>query len=490
MDLKNRYTAEEIYNKKDSIKKIFFYKICGTGMGAGATLLKSVGKNVEGGDHAFNPPMGPYLESLKIPLFDLNDFDFSHLKKFDLVVIGNALWGKSEEARDIENVGVPFASLPDTLSGLVLDDLNVIGISGTHGKTTTTYFLKQMFDNLGVNPGYMLGGALEGHEKIASYGDGHYFVIEADEYDCAYFQKEAKLRNYSIDHLILTSLEFDHADIYQSIDDIKKEFKELLKKLNHTFVLDENYEASRELWEEYEHQFKDGHKFLYGKDSEVGPYDITSKDNIWSFKLKIHGNEYSFSTNVYGHHNILNISACILLLFSLDYSIEEINESIKNLKMVKRRQEYKGKINQSLFIDDFAHHPSAVEVTLEAIKSKYPDHSVTVILEPMSASSRSNLFQKEYEKVLSKAQEVVILRPVKDNQIKNYKNLDVDKICSLLTKNHQVEAKVVDHLEELTQVVEDKTQKHSNNKNVICFMSNYTCMGFWNSEYFLKNVKK
>ena len=207
MNLDRCWNLQQLIKNKQNIKKIFMYRICGTGMGAAATLLKEKGFEVEGGDVSFAPPMSDYLNEMNIPLINLEKVDQNYLSMFDLIIVGNAVPKMSEHAKKIEECGVPFASFPSSIGALVLNKENVVGIAGTHGKTTTTYLATQVFENLGVNCGYFIGGVIPGLPS-ARLGDGRYFFIESDEYDSSYFEKISKFRMYSIDHLILTSLEY------------------------------------------------------------------------------------------------------------------------------------------------------------------------------------------------------------------------------------------------------------------------------------------
>ena len=178
----NYLDKEQLLLKKQSIKKIFFYRICGTGMGAAAILLKEAGYIVEGGDTQFKPPMSDYLKSTQIPLIDLLDVDSEYLRGFDLIVVGNVVSKKSPDAQLIESLGVNFCSFPASLGAFILKERKVVGISGTHGKTTTTYLMSQVFKNLGFNPGYFIGGVLN-EGPCANLGNSDYFFIESDEYD-------------------------------------------------------------------------------------------------------------------------------------------------------------------------------------------------------------------------------------------------------------------------------------------------------------------
>src|SRR5690606_14691207 len=250
----------------------------------------------------------------------------------------------------------------------VLRDANVIGIAGTHGKTTTTYFATQIFEKLNTNPGYFIGGVIEGRQS-ARLGDGRYFFIESDEYDSGYFEKCSKFQSYEIDHLILTSLEFDHADIFCDLEAIKKEFRHLLQKITAGVIYCCDYLATNDLRDEFITKRPELYWNEYGSKTKLGPKIERATENETIFS--IHGETYK--TNVIGFHNILNLSSVILFARREGFSLHQIQESITDLKMVRRRQELRGYYRAIPVIDDFAHHPRAVSLTLDAIKSKYPN---------------------------------------------------------------------------------------------------------------------
>lgn len=473
MNLRNRLSLEGLLNKKTSIKRIFFYRVCGTGMGAAACLLREKGYDVEGGDLNFFPPMSTYLENTGIPLHNLQNFDFDVLKEFDLVVVGNVVPRMSDDARKIEESGVPFCSFPSVLGAFVLHDFNVIGISGTHGKTTTTYFMSQVFEKLNTQPGHFIGGVIEGMPS-SKLGSGRYFFIESDEYDSAYFEKISKFRNYTLNHMVITSLEFDHADIFESIEDIKKEFIPVVSTMMGTIIGNASYKPIQELRQES----KDRNWIFYGEGSEVGPQiEHTDKDGT-SFKLKLESDWISFKTNVVGEHNILNLSTCILYAHSEGFSIEEIKGAVSELRFVKRRQELRGYYRGSPVIDDFAHHPRSVDCTIEAIRTTYPDKKIVVAFEPNSATARSNIFQIEFTEALKKADQVILAKPVRDTTVNQAKNMDYQRIEDELNKAG-IPSKIATNLESLRENIDLML----NDNSLLLVLSNGTCLDLWKSDF-------
>ncbi|MFZ8934697.1 MAG: UDP-N-acetylmuramate--L-alanine ligase [Bacteriovoracaceae bacterium] len=463
LDLTNYFDTLKLRKNKSNIKKIFFYRICGTGMGATAALMKDKGLQVEGFDLEFYPPMGDYLKKLQIPLLNKKP-SIEKLKEFDLIVVGNVLARNSDEAEMIEKSGVSFCSFPAALGGLILDDYTVLGLSGTHGKTTTTYFALQVFENLGQSCGYLIGGVLEGRKSSAA-PNGKYFFIEADEYDSAYFEKISKFRLYRPNHLVLTSLEFDHADIFSSLDDIKDQFRALLKDFEGHYIYCDEYLASEELNNEFSLQ------------------GIPYGDNIKILEQGPHGTRFSiandeFETNIIGRHNILNLSSVILFALKEGFTPEQINKAIHGLKMVKRRQELKGTYKGAIVIDDFAHHPRAVEETLSSIRCHYPEKQIVTIIEPNSATARSDLFQDEFTNALKKSDLVVVARPLKSTTVKNSNDLDCNKMVEDLNKEAK-KAYMASKLEELLSIIDNLT----NDNRLLLILSNGTCLGLWKSTF-------
>ncbi|MBJ00687.1 MAG: hypothetical protein CME67_05595 [Halobacteriovoraceae bacterium] len=473
MNLTNALGGEEIAKRKSDFKKIFFYRMCGTGMGAAACLLKEAGFDVEGADQAYFPPMSDYLKTTEIACHKLEDVDADFLKKYDLIVVGNSVPGKSENARMIESCGVPFTSFPTILGSLVLKDRQVVGLAGTHGKTTTTYFLTQLLEKLGEDCGYFIGGIVNGRAP-AKIGKSKYFTIESDEYDSSYFQKFSKFRQYELNHMILTSLEFDHADIFSSIEDIENEFQACFDNLPGHVVANDAYPSIHKLREK-----NPSLKWsMYGDESDYGPKAATTHKDGSEFCLVWNNEEVLFKTNIVGHHNILNISACALFLLKEGFDTQKVVEAVQELGLVKRRQEVRGKYKGAVVIDDFAHHPRAIALTVDAIQAAYPDKEVITVFEPVSATARSSIFQKEFATSLLKSNRVILAANPLATTVKNSHNLDCDLLTSeLLDKG--IQACCAKSLDELRERID---QWVSGDK-VLLVLSNRTCLGLWESSF-------
>ncbi len=473
MNLDKMIVGEDLSKYKDNIKKIFFYRICGTGMGACACLAKEAGYEISGADMTYSPPMSTYLESLEIPLFSLNDLTHVQLQEFDLIVVGNSVPRNSEYAKFVEESGVPFTSFPSFLGEFILKDKEVIGLAGTHGKTTSTYFIAQMLESLGEDTGYFIGGIINDRPP-SRYGKSKYFVIESDEYDSAYFQKISKFRLYELNHMILTSLEFDHADIFNNIESIKDEFRAILPEFTGEILANDDYPAILELIQEY----RSNTWTLYGEKSDIGPTDIQVQNGKSSFIVELEDENVSFETNIVGVHNILNISSCIILLNKLGFSSEDLKIAVKELGMVKRRQEERGKYKGALVVDDFAHHPKAITLTLDAIKAKYPGKRVITVFEPISATARSSHFQNEFMISLQKSDQVILAQNPLQTTVQSSSNLDCDLIVEELKKN-DVPAYNAKNLEDLVSKIDSSV----NDTSLLLILSNRTCLGLWESDF-------
>ncbi|HLT22271.1 MAG TPA: Mur ligase family protein [Bacteriovoracaceae bacterium] len=474
MDLSHLISQDNLIARAHEFKKIFFYRICGAGMGPAACLMKQAGYEVHGADSAFYPPMSTFLETTGIPLMKLDDVTVEYLKGFDLIVVGNSVGGKSDVARMLEGVGVPFTSFPSAIGSLVLKNKNVVGIAGTHGKTTTTYFLTQMLEYLKQDPGYLVGGIIEGREP--SYLGKDYFIIESDEYDSAYFHKISKFRLYELKHMILTSLEFDHADIFSSMEKIEDEFRDVMPKISGSIIFNQEYESAMKLYREYDD--KSDRWMLYGPGSVIGPKDIVTTEEGSTFKLHWKGEDISFATNIVGEHNILNITSCILFLLKEGFKTSDVVNSVKNLLMVKRRQEIRGKYKGMVVIDDFAHHPRAIRVTLDAIRARFKNKKLLTIFEPISATARSNIFQDEFRDALALSDKVIIAKSNIKTTAIGKDDLDSDRLSREIN-DKGVTSVVVDKLDDLRGQIDSFAESDS----VLLVLSNRTCLGLWESHF-------
>ena len=455
------YTTNELISDREQIKKIFFFRICGTGMGAAATMLKEAGFHVEGGDNEFYPPMSTYLEESNISLKKISDCSDEYLQSFDLIIVGNVVPKNSADATRLEGLGVKLTSFPQALGGLLLNKKEVVGIAGTHGKTTTTYLGVQVFNKLGVDVGYLIGGVLP-NGPSAKVGKDNLFFIEADEYDTSYFEKTSKFLHYKIKHLILTSLEYDHADIFKDETEMVDSFEKLLNTSLETKVVNLDFEMTRDLSKQHIFQQK------YQKESlKYGPKLVSYKPGETVFNLKLGSEDVQFKTNLDNGHNILNLSSIILLAHELGFDKERIVDAVRELSLVKRRQEVRGKIQGAIVIDDFAHHPTAVANTLQTVQVKYPDKEIVCVFEPASSTARSDLFQSRFIDSFELASVVLIIPPRSKSTILSGGDLNIDQLKSDLEKIGK-KVFLTSTLEKLTMHLRD----FSNDNKVVVSLSN------------------
>ncbi len=381
--------------------------ICGTGMAALAGLLKKAGHTVTGSDTQIYPPMSTLLEEAGIPC--KVGYDPAHIEPTtDLVIVGNAVGKTNPEVLAVQERGVPYFSMAAALGDFFLKEKQSLVVAGTHGKTTTSSLLAWVLASAGVDPGMMIGGWVKNFNSNHRLGKGDFFVVEGDEYDTAFFDKGPKFLHYRPYHAILTSIEFDHGDIYPDLAAIKQAFRrfvELLPKEG-LLVVAAGDPAIAEVTKEIA--------------CRVETYGIDTPADWQADRLEMTGERLSFQVSyqgkmlgtirspLLGRHNAMNTLAVIALAHQVGLSWEAISEGIGRFEGVKRRQEIVGSVADILVIDDFAHHPTAIAETLAALRLRYPRRRLWAVFEPRSATSRRNVFQKEFAASFASADGVVI----------------------------------------------------------------------------------
>ena len=334
-----------------------------------AQILKESGHEVSGSDNQFYPPMSEYIKKMGIET--QTGYSKNSLPNADLYVIGNALSRGNEYVEEIIERKLPFVSGPEML-GRELKNRDVFAISGTHGKTTTSYMLTHIFRNQEKDVGYLIGGISEQFQDSAKLGTDKIFVIEADEYDSAFFDKRSKFIHYSPLNLIINNIEFDHADIFNNIDDIKKQFHHLLKiipKSGNLIYFKEDKNSSDVI--------KNG---LWCNEIAIGSNEIEIDLN--KKNLIVDGNKYSLKNlPLSGEHNFKNYVCAILAARKGGISIEKSIDSLKKFKGVKRRMDLVADFSNVKVYDDFAHHPTAIKMSTESIREKHPNKKILGIVE-------------------------------------------------------------------------------------------------------------
>lgn len=460
-------------------KKVLFARICGTGVSSLAIICKRAGATVIGTDLEYYPPVSTKLEEEKIPCYGMEKFyDLVKDEKPDLIVVGNALNGKSEEAAFILKSDIPYYSMPSFMENFLLDGKSPVVISGTHGKTTTTTVFSEVLVGIGKNPSYMIGGIPEFSGTNAAFSEGAgYFVIEGDEYDTAFFDKGPKFLHYKPETTIVTSIEFDHADIYDSVDSIFKNFKKLVDITKKRVILSLDFDYNLKLRELipaeklFTYSISDKSADLFVKFEERH-----GKLMYFSATLK-NGEKYFFETPLFGMQNLMNLGALVSFLKCEGFDLKDskILETIRTLKGIKRRQEYLGSINGGLIYSDFAHHPTAVKLTLESFIDFFPEKKINVVFDPATNSNGQNVFEKQYTEIFKKADKVVVGFPPKAFKFPPENRFEPERVVA--TINAETPDKAV-YLKDINDTV-NWVKTNSGENTVTVIMSNSGFDGFF-----------
>ena len=417
-----------VHELPDTLNRIHIMGIAGTAMGALAGMLVDAGYTVTGSDKAVYPPMSDYLDQLGIEVME--GFVAANLDraKPDLVVVGNVIRAVYEEAQALVAGDLPYCSFPELLGLLFLRDAHSVVIAGTHGKTTTTAITAWLMEAAGHGPGFLIGGVVKNFDRTARAGDGKVFVIEGDEYDTAFFDKGPKFLHYRAKTAVLTSVEFDHADIYRDLEHVKESFTKLMTTMpadgcvivrgddpvavsvaQHATCAVQTYGPGQE-W--------DGR--LDGVDTHAG---------TMTFTVLRHGEPVgTYTSTLVGTHNLYNQVAATAAAISAGAEPAQLTEGFPTFQGIKRRQEVLAEPGGVTIIDDFAHHPTAVKLTIEALRQRFGQRRLWIIWEPRSATSRRNTFQDQYAAAFDGADLVVVAQPYDSSGIPEGDRLDVQKL--------------------------------------------------------------
>jgi UDP-N-acetylmuramate: L-alanyl-gamma-D-glutamyl-meso-diaminopimelate ligase len=410
-------------------KHIHLIGICGTAMASLAGMLRQRGFKVTGSDAASYPPMSDFLASLEIPVYQ--PFSPMNLQtRPDLVVVGNAISRGNVELEHVLDEHVPFCSLPQILHDEFLRGKEVIVVAGTHGKTTTTSMLSWIFHTSGQQPSFLIGGIAENFGSSFALGQGKHFILEGDEYDTAFFDKGPKFLHYFPDSVILTSVEFDHADIYKDLDAVETSFKRLVNlvpRRGRIIAHDTGESVERCV----NRAFCSVERYGVCPTATWRVANLRLEPNRTTWNVLRDGQPWAeFQFQLGGEYNVWNATAAAAMAASYGISKEEISAALKTFKSVKRRLEVKAQVNGITIIDDFAHHPTAIAGTMVALRSRYPGARLWAILEPRSNTLRRNVFQNELAKSLALADEVIIAAIFKSDAIPEAERLDLDAVAA------------------------------------------------------------
>lgn len=403
MDLKNNVIPETVH-------RIHLIAVCGTGMGALACMLKDLGYSVSGSDQTVYPPMSTFLRQRGIPI--AQGFAPAHIPPAtDLVIIGNAVRKDNPEALAVEDRGIPYCSMPQALNRFAAKGKKVLLITGTHGKTTTSSLLAWVLHHGQLDPSFFIGGIVHNFGSNYRLGQGAHMVIEGDEYDTAFFDKGPKFMHFSPHSAVLTSVEFDHADIFEDMDHVKRIFRAFVTALPKRCAL-MAYDADPVI---------DGltgdcaaEVVRYGKRA-ASPWrlgQIERHPPFTRFEVFKHGTLFGrFETRLPGEHNLFNALAVIGIADRLGIPATVIGGALAAFEGIKRRQEVRGIESGITVMDDFAHHPTAVRETLQAVKPFYPRGRLIAVFEPRTNTSMRDVFQNDYPRSFDAADLICIRHP-------------------------------------------------------------------------------
>lgn len=379
--------------------------ICGSFMGGIAAIAKSLGHKVTGSDKNVYPPMSTQLEALGIELTEgycESQFDPAP----DMVVIGNAMSRGNPAVEYVLNRNLPYTSGPQWLLDNLLKDRWVIGLSGTHGKTTTSSMVAWILELAGLNPGYLIGGVPENFGVSARVGESPFFVIEADEYDSAFFDKRSKFVHYRPKTLVINNLEFDHADIFADLGAIQTQFHHLVRMVpeNGLILTPNNTPAIEDMlkrgcWSSRQSLGKEWHAELLKKDG--------SEFNV------LHNGVIAGTVTwaLVGQHNVDNALMAIAAAHHAGVTLHDAIDALSFFKNVKRRMEVKGEVNNITLYDDFAHHPTAIATTLDGLRKKVGNARILAVLEPRSNTMKMGVHKDTLANSWQKADEVYLYEP-------------------------------------------------------------------------------
>jgi UDP-N-acetylmuramate: L-alanyl-gamma-D-glutamyl-meso-diaminopimelate ligase len=385
--------------------------ICGTAMASLAGMLQSRGHEVTGSDQNVYPPMSTQLEALGIKI--LNGYKAENVDiGADITVVGNAISRGNPELEEVLNRKLLYRSQAEIVQEEFIRGSRSLVIAGTHGKTTTTSIAAWVCEVGGLDPGFLVGGIVQNFGASFRVTKGDHFVIEGDEYDTAYFDKKPKFMHYLPEIAIVNNIEFDHADIYDDLDDIKWEFSRLMNLVpgNGRLICGIDSPVVREVLVEMDGKlFTNIETFGLSDDAKWQARYIDFTGDTTRFTVFNDGKIFGeFETNLIGEFNVRNCLAVIIAADAWGITKEKIQEAFYTFKSVKRRVEIRGVERGVTVIDDFAHHPTAVEETLKALRMKYDGHRLIAVFEPRSWSSRLAIFQEPYGKAFSYADYVII----------------------------------------------------------------------------------
>jgi UDP-N-acetylmuramate: L-alanyl-gamma-D-glutamyl-meso-diaminopimelate ligase len=410
--------------------------ICGTAMASLAGLLQLQGHRITGSDKAAYPPMSDLLHRLGIPI--LEPYAEANLEPApDLVVIGNALSRGNPEVERVLDQRIPFTSMPALLREEFLTGRESLVIAGTHGKTTTTSMLAWLYqvashEDAALEPSFLIGGVAENFETSFQLRPTRTFIVEGDEYDTAFFDKGPKFLHYFPDALILTHVEFDHADIYADLEAVKTAFKRLVNLVPRRGVI-VAYDGSENVTECVSRAFCRVERYGFTESADWRIVNLRHEDGLTRWEVMHNGARWAeFEMQLAGEHNALNATAAAALAAGQGISLDAIQQALASFKSVKRRLEVRATIGGITVIDDFAHHPTAIRETLRALRSVYPQARLWAVLEPRSNTLRRKVLEADLVASLRLADRVVLAGVYQQQRIPDAERLHPEDVVHAL----------------------------------------------------------
>tara|TARA_B100001248_G_scaffold262672_1_gene260743 strand:+ start:14020 stop:15432 length:1413 start_codon:yes stop_codon:yes gene_type:complete len=447
--------------------------ICGVAMASLAGLLKNMGYKITGSDQNVYPPMSTLLEDLEIPIME--GYKKENLVPApDFVIVGNVITKNHEEAIALLESPIPYTSLPKAMGEVLIADRRSIVVSGTHGKTTTTSMMAWILEDLGKRPGFLVGGIAKNFAKSFQLPKSDLFVIEGDEYDTAFFDKVPKFNHYRPYYVLLGKIEFDHADIYNSLEDIMQAFYGLAERANPDGIW--IYNAHCENATKVSAKAKSRLVLSYG--IEKGDYqarNIVYQPEAMQFDMYYQNQKIiTIQTKVFGEYNVLNLMNALALCHQLELDMNQVAQAVWKFAGVKRRQEILSEQNGKVLIEDFAHHPTAVRMTIDAVKKRFQKGRVLAVFEPRSATSRRKVFQQDYIAAFQNADEIWIKKAGMQEKIQDQDRFSSEELVDHLKASGKI-AHCFDHVDEGARQISESAKKG----DAIVVMSNGSFDGIY-----------
>lgn len=457
-----------------AVQRIHLVGVAGTGMGAFAGMLKALGYIVTGSDENVYPPMSDMLREWGIEVF--TPYSPANLDRArpDLVIIGNVIRRANPEAAAVRERGIPQMSFPAAFGSLVVAGKHSVVIVGTHGKTTTSALMAHVLVHAGLDPTFLVGGVTLNYGANFRIGHGQHVVVEGDEYDTAYFDKGPKFLHYRARSTLLTSIEFDHADIFSDLAQYEAAYVTLCATLPQDGWLGVSASYPRSVEIARAHSAANVVTYAVRGDADYRGIDASFGAEGASFRIEgPHAEKTDLLLPMSGYHNVENAVGVYAAARTLGLSPNDIAQGFASFHGVKRRQEPRGEIGGVLVIDDFAHHPTAVRETIGGIRQRYPTRRLWAVFEPRSNTSRRNIHQAEYAAAFDRADIVTIRLPEAHDKVPADQQLDVPAIVQQLGERG-IEANALSAVAEMTRFVAAEAR----DKDVILVMSNGAFGGF------------